>query len=78
MNPPVGGAYRTATRDTNIGPIDVKAGDHVFASILSANRDVRQVDRFQFGAFSQYQSRRHPYSSLIPGLMARVRLSNMI
>ncbi|KAH9475928.1 Linoleate 10R-lipoxygenase [Psilocybe cubensis] len=38
--PPVAGAYRTVTKDTTIGPIDLKAGDHVFASIMSAERNV--------------------------------------
>lgn len=39
LDPPVAGVYRTAAKDDNLGGVDVKAGQNIFASIYDANRD---------------------------------------
>jgi len=39
LNPPVAGVYRTATQDVILGPLTIKAGEHLFASIAKANLD---------------------------------------
>lgn len=39
LDPPVAGVYRTAAKDDNLGGVDVKAGENIFASIFCANRD---------------------------------------
>jgi len=39
QNPLVAGVYRTATRDVNVGPVTVKVGEQVFASISKAILD---------------------------------------
>ncbi|KAF9524957.1 heme peroxidase [Crepidotus variabilis] len=39
LDPPIPGVYRTAARDNTLPATEVKAGTHVFASVVQANRD---------------------------------------